>query len=300
MDRTLVVPGFAAGGVWRAASFRAACGGKGVNVARALVRLDRPALCLGPLGGVTGEAAAAAAEAEGLAARWTSIAGETRTCVIIVGDLGETTVINEPGPVISATEWAELCAALSDAAVTAQAVCISGSLPQGCPPGGFRQLLAGAAAASGAPAWVDSSGAALAEAVAAGAWIKVNAVEAGALLGERPVDAGDAPGAAREIQRRGAARVVITLGAEGAVLAMAGFVWRVSAPAVEPVNPVGSGDCFLAGLVSGLTAGARIETALATAAACGAANARHPAIASFAPGEVAALSASVEISRISG
>src|SRR5512132_4226494 len=103
IDRTLSVSGFAAGGVWRAQAVRAAAGGKGLNVARALLGLGQSMCCAGPLGGRTGRQVAALADAEGLPARWTWIGGETRTSVIVVGDGGETTVINEPGPCFRST-----------------------------------------------------------------------------------------------------------------------------------------------------------------------------------------------------
>ena len=296
LDRTLQVPGFAAGAVWRAAAVRAVCGGKGVNVARALLRLHRRPLCLGPLGGETGRAVAAAAAAEGLPARWTAIAGETRTCVIVVGDAGETTLISEPGPLVSHDEWTTFVAGVADAARSAQAVCISGSLPPGCPAGGFASLLA--AAAGGGAVWVDGSGGAVGEAMAAGTSVKINADEAEALLGSRITGVTDAVAAARALRSCGLSRVAITLGAAGAVMARADELWHVTAPRVVTVNAVGSGDCFLAGLVAGDIAGTAIAAVLAMAAACGAANARGSETAAFTADEVAALATRVEVHRI--
>jgi 1-phosphofructokinase family hexose kinase len=298
IDRTLRVPGFGAGGVWRATAVRAACGGKGVNVARALTRLRCPSLCLGPLGGAAGRAAAASAAAEGLAARWTLVAGETRTCIIVVGEAGATTVINEPGPELSGTEWAAVIAAVDEEARRARAVCISGSLTPGCSTETFARLLEAASVSS--PPWVDTSGAPLAVAVAAGASVKVNADEAGALLDGRIGGVADAVAAARALRVRGSSRVVITLGADGAVLATADGLWHVAAPPVAVVSAVGSGDCFLAGLVAHLADGASIEAALALAAACGAADTLRPEVAAFTAAEVTELAAAAAVRPLAG
>ncbi len=73
--------------------------------------------------------------------------------------------------------------------------------------------------------------------------------------------------------RRGPKAVAITIGAGGAVLMTGAGEWQATAPLVEAVNPVGSGDCFLAGLVAGLSEGRGEAEALRLATACGAANA---------------------------
>lgn len=289
IDRTLSVSGFAAGGVWRAHVARAAAGGKGLNVARALSGLGQPMCCAGLLGGAAGRQVAALADAEGLPARWTWIEGETRTSVIVVGDGGETTVINEPGPILSEREWERFVADVADAASEAAAVCISGSLPPGSPSGGLARLIA-AAGAGGRPVWLDTSGAALAEAVAgAPSGIKINAEEAVVLLGRPVRDPAEALAAARDIRRRRPDRVAITMGAEGAVLASGGGDWYASAPRIDAVNPVGSGDCFLAGLVAGLTDGRGEAEALRLATACGAANAMTSRAGAIEPADLARL-----------
>lgn len=273
VDRTLRVPGFAAGGVWRALDVHIAAGGKGLNVARALLRLEKPAHCAGLVGGGAGRRVAMLAEAEGLPARWTWIDGETRTSVIVVGDHSAATVINEPGPAISVTEWARFAADVAVAAKDCVAVCISGSLPRDYPASGMASLIA-AASAPGRPVWVDTSGGALQEAVAAASTcIKINGEEAEALLGQPVRNPPQALRAAREILRRGPRAAAITLGSAGAVLMTCAGGWHARSPLVEAVNPVGSGDCFLAGLVAGLSEGHGEAEALRLAMACGAANA---------------------------
>lgn len=281
IDRTLLVPGFSGGGVWRAANVSAVCGGKGINVARAVVALGHRATCTGMLAGHTGRLAAELAAAEGLRAVWTWTPGESRTCIIIVGSEGAATVINEPGCAISAAHWDRFACDVVMAACTADAICISGSLPPGAPRDALGVLIE-RAGRGGCPVWMDTSGAALVEAMGAAmrgsesaprVGIKVNAEEASSLVGQPVVSAEDAAIAAEVIRQRGTSRVVITLGAAGAVLVGDGIRLWARPPAIAEVNAVGSGDCFLAGLVAGWHGRGSPEDALRLATAAGAANA---------------------------
>jgi 1-phosphofructokinase family hexose kinase len=297
VDRTLTVPGFAAGAVWRAASVAAACGGKGVNVARAVAGLGHRAVCTGLLAGHSGRLAAELAKVEGLDAAWTRIDGETRTCVIVVGDAGEATVINEPGTAVSAGDWDRFAADVAGAAEGADSVCIAGSLPPGCPPGGLARLVATAGAAA-RPVWVDTSGPVLAEAVAAGAAIKINAPEAAALLGRAVATIADALDAAIEIRGRGAGVTAITLGGDGAVLVTGDGAWRARPPAIAVVSAVGSGDCFLAGLAAGLAEARAPEEALRLAVAAGTANALRTSAGSIDSGDLARILGATDTGRL--
>ena len=277
IDRTLEVPGFTAGGVWRAASVTARCGGKGVNVARAVVALGHRARCAGLLGGHMGRLAAETAAAEGLEARWTWTHSETRTCVIIVGSNGAASVINEPGSSITASDWDLFVTDVASAAADVNAVAISGSVPPGTPEGGLRELIERVGRKE-RRVWVDCGGTILADLLAGEpprglAGIKINAEEAASVVGG-PIDtAGTAMMAAETIRQRGAGTVVITMGAAGAVLLGDGTGLYARPPAIAAVNAVGSGDCFLAGLMAGWDERRSWEDALLLATAAGAANA---------------------------
>jgi fructose-1-phosphate kinase PfkB-like protein len=190
-------------------------------------------------------------------------------------------VINEPGCAISAAHWDRFVCEVAMAARTANAICISGSLPPGTPRDALRVLIE-RTGRGGCPVWMDTSGAALVEAMGtalSGAeigtrvGIKVNAEEAATLVGQPVVSPESAAVAAETIQQRGTSRVVITLGAAGAVLVSDGIRLWARPPAIAAVNAVGSGDCFLAGLVAGWHEHGSPEEALRLATAAGAANA---------------------------
>lgn len=300
-DRTLTVPGFRPGRVWRAAAVRAAPGGKGLNVARACRRLGLVPLCAGLLGGPVGHQIAQGTEAEGLAARWTWGTVETRTCVIVLGDGGEATVINEPGSPVGTEDWERLIGDVALAAEGAAAVTISGSLPPGVAEGAFARLIARAGAGRHRTVWVDASGSALTEALGARPFaIKVNASEAADAIGQPIACVADAIAAARTMRRRGIPLVAITLGHDGAVLCSEQGDWHAGTAAIDVVSPVGSGDCFLAGLVTGFLEGSSPADALRLATACGAANARRADVAAFERDALGPLLAASPIRAISG
>ncbi|GAA2877173.1 PfkB family carbohydrate kinase [Streptosporangium fragile] len=87
--------------------------------------------------------------------------------------------------------------------------------------------------------------------------------------------AGDAAGAARELLAEGPSAVLVTLGAEGSLVADASGITRVPALDVPVVDTTGCGDAYCAGFVAGLVDGrdvagaARLGTALAARVAGG-------------------------------
>jgi ribokinase len=98
----------------------------------------------------------------------------------------------------------------------------------------------------------------------------VNEHEAKVILGGSAV--GDTPEDwARILLAKGPKSVVVTLGAEGALVASAEGVSRVPAVKVDAVDTTGAGDSFTAALAYRLGAGASLAEAAAYAARVGAA-----------------------------
>lgn len=87
--------------------------------------------------------------------------------------------------------------------------------------------------------------------------------------------------AMRELSERGAERVVVTAGKDPALAFDGSRFWRITAPAIKAVNPIGSGDAFTAALVWRLLSGDDLGEACRWASAAGAANAL-----SLLPGEM--------------
>ena len=102
------------------------------------------------------------------------------------------------------------------------------------------------------------------------ALIKPSLREFEELLGESFAEPAAQAAAALRLVREGtAARVAVSLGADGAVLATAEGVVRIPALPVRVVGTVGAGDSFVAAMVLALSRGALPRDALAWGAAAG-------------------------------
>ena len=282
LDRTMVVPDFAIGHISRIDRAIAVPGGKGMNVARAVKILGGAPLAMGLLGGHTGRMIAALWAEAGLEAEWTSFDGETRTCTIIANSEGVSTVINESG-LITPADWKALADDICRAAERddVSAVCLCGSLPLGAPADAPGQLIA-RLKMMGARVWVDSSRAALRNAIRAKPFaIKVNRDEIAAALGMKLFRTGDIISAARSLIDAGTRVVVVSAGAEGALLVTENRIVSARPPAIQAVDPIASGDCLHAGLVTAMAAGEDIAEALRSGVAAGTVNALYAGGAQF-------------------
>jgi len=250
LDRTLVAPGFALGQSRTVDHALTLGGGKGLNVARALHGLGRDVLALGLVGGPTGETIRIALDGEGLPYQLTEISGESRTCTAIVDpETGIATEINEPGPSIHERELDRFLDLFREKVPEARLVALSGSLPDGVPTDFYARLIE-IARGSGVPCVLDSRGSALREGLAAGPFLaKPNQHEAAELFGAvfDPEDSG-----VLAALPAGLTLLAITLGAAGALLHGPTGSWRALAPAVRPIDTVGAGDSFVAGLCAAL------------------------------------------------
>ncbi|MDQ6715772.1 MAG: PfkB family carbohydrate kinase, partial [Actinomycetota bacterium] len=138
-------------------------GGKGVNAAGVLTTLGVPATATGLLGGRAGEDIVADLDRRGIAHAFFRCAEESRRTVNVVSvDDGDATIFNEPGPVVSPSEWDDLLAGLPPLieSTGCTAVVLAGSLPRGVPADAYGQLVA-AVRGRGARVVLDADGAAL-------------------------------------------------------------------------------------------------------------------------------------------
>ena len=215
---------------------------------------------------------------DGVIDRHTTIEAGTRVCFIVVEpDSGRSTVLNEPGPQVTADETNQLLDALRGDCAAGDLLILSGSLPDSIEPTVAGQVVA-IGRAAGARTVVDIHSAALRIAAAERPWmLKCNRRELLELLDAPELDGAPAlPDLAARMQAVraiGIEIVVVTLGAEGALLADAVGIIHASAPAIEEVNPTGSGDLLLAGLAVGIERGERPRDAIALGVACGTAGA---------------------------
>ncbi|MFH9425858.1 1-phosphofructokinase family hexose kinase [Streptomyces sp. NPDC017529] len=253
-------------------------GGKGINVARVLTALGHETVATGFAGGGTGDALRAllAQETE-VTDALVPVGGATRRTVAVVdASTGDTTQLNEPGPIVTPAEWDAFTATYRELLSGARAVALCGSLPPGVPVDVYARLTR-AAHTAGVPVLLDTSGEPLRRGLAARPDLaKPNADELAALTGStEPLRA------ARDARRRGAHTVAASLGAEGMLVVTADGAWQAAPPERIAGNPTGAGDSAVAGLLSGLVEGLPWPARLARAVALSAATVRAPAAGEF-------------------
>ena len=228
-------------------------GGKAVNVARILHALGEPVELLVPLGGPEGEGMARDLAGLGIATNVVRNGVPTRRTVTVVDDLS-TTVLVEPAALDC---WSEVLVAFSALLQSAEVVVISGVVPTGVPQDGMSTLV-GLVRAADIPVIVDTSGAALADALSASpTMVKPNADELA-----RVAKAGDPVAAAGQLARRYGTTVIASVGAEGLVAATSGRTWIATPAAVLDGNPTGAGDAVVAGLARALRADPQVAERL--------------------------------------
>lgn len=269
LDRTVEVERLDRGAVIRGLSARVEPGGKGVNVTRALLANGVPSRPVLTCGGEEGQHLVRLLEADGVEPVCVWIDEHTRSNLTLAEPDGTVTKVNEPGPELTPGDFERVEAALlAEVARPSAWVVMCGSMPPGLPIASFTALCRHITEA-GVRLAVDTSGPALrAAAVAGAALLKPNRDELAEVVGGSLPSLGDVIGAARELTAWGAGAVLVSLGAEGAVLVDDDGVSIGSAPVARPRSAVGAGDALLAGF---LAAGAKGDSALAEALAWGAA-----------------------------
>jgi 1-phosphofructokinase family hexose kinase len=304
VDKLFEVEDLVLGEIHRPDLFLALPGGKGIHVAQVATALGAEAVATGILAGHTGRWVAETLAAEGVRAEFAWGVGETRSSLSVADRAtGRLTEFYEDGVPAMAADWSALVEVVDRLVGGASWLALAGSLPAAADTEGYPRLMA-AARRAGVPVAVDSRGQALTRVIDDGPeLVKINVHEATELLGRAVGDVAQAREAAVEIRSRagGAGHaVVITLGERGMVLVdPAGDVWY-GAVAARGSYPVGSGDAFLAGLLTALTAGEPWPGAVALGLGAAAANAEIPGAARLDPRRARELAGSAEISALAG
>ena len=271
LDQTVWVPGFRAGEVNRAVRDETSPGGKGVNVAAFLAGFGVNVAATGFLGRANAGFFEEFLAGRGIAPCFIPVDGVTRTGIKIVDDDGGTTTdVNFPGFAVSGAELSALEEVVGRLAAPGRWLVLAGSLPREAPAATYRRLAEIVHAAGGWVA-VDTSGPALAEALAAGPdLVKPNRVELEELGGRALPDLASLRAAAGDLAAGGVETVVVSLGSEGALFVRGGEAVFARPPAVRVASTVGAGDAMVAGTIVGLRRRLPLDGVAAVATACSA------------------------------
>lgn len=249
-------------------------GGKGLNVARVLNQLGADVAATGFLGGSLGGFIRTELNAMGIQDLFVPIKDETRNCIGIIHE-GKQTEILESGPELEEDEAALFLEKFADFSKQATLLTLSGSLPKGLPTD-FYQHLVRLANSMSVPVLLDTNGALLTSIIASEHkpyLIKPNAEELADLLGLPSVTEVEIIEALQSSLFKGIEWIVVTLGADGAIVKNGKIIFRATTPNIHVVNAVGSGDSVIAGFALGITRDLPVEELIKFGLAMGVLNA---------------------------
>lgn len=300
IDKTYFMPAIAAGRSNRVARVIAQPGGKGLNVARVVRLLGEQVVAAGIVGGDNGAYIEQELTRQGIRHDFIRVDGESRICLNVIPETGEAFELLEPGPEICRQEIDALLSKLDRLAETSSVIVLSGSVPAGCPPQIYEEIVSRLAPWE-TPVILDTSGAPLAHGVRARPYmIKPNQEEMAALSGASSAveDRQAMLASIFKLMEDGIRCVAATLGEHGALIGLDGEIYRMDAIPVQPVNTVGCGDAFVAGMAVGLHRGLPYEDCMKLAIACSASNALHDAAGVIDPVQAADIARLVRIEPV--
>jgi tagatose 6-phosphate kinase len=304
LDKTLTVPPWRPGDSVRGLAVREVVGGKGNNVARALTRLGRAARPVTLLGGLVGTRCQDLLRADDqLDPLVVPTAAPTRVILTVRTEGSpDQTAFFDPDPEITPGETDALFHALESAlsAGGIEALTLSGSSPSGATHGLYSDLIA-LARSRRVPVFLDTYGPAL-DAIW-GFWpdaIQLNRREAAVHLRTTASALTEAQILAllANWSRHGVRCGIVTDGPRAALVQLCGRLYRAVPPSIAAVNPIGSGDCLLAGLVDAWLSGSDLEAMLRHGMACAVANALVWDAGAIDPNEVRRQDAAIVLEPI--
>jgi 1-phosphofructokinase family hexose kinase len=302
LDRTLTVPNFQRGQRHRASDVLTLAGGKGINIARALKRLDVPVVATGLAGGRTGTRIVEELTAEAILNDFVRIGEESRTSTAVVDPTESSySEINEWGPKVTTDELETLLEKLHYLSRGADFVVFAGTLPRGVEESFYGEAIRDLGR-RGVHVVLDSEGQPLRFGTEAEPWlVSPNQREAEHVVGQELEDEEDFLMALDALAELGARNVHITLESGGYALFREERHprrYRAVAPSVEPISTVGAGDVLLAQFIAAHVAGKPAEEALKVAVAAGAASTLEVGAGRFDPRDAGRLVAGVQVAEL--
>jgi 6-phosphofructokinase 2 len=245
-------------------------GGGGINIARALKKLGEDAIAIFPSGGYTGKYFNHLLEMEEITSVIIESNNETRENIIVFDEAGNNQYrFGMPGTGVTENEWKK-CMHAAEQIDDIEFIIASGSLPPGVPVNIYAQL-AKIAKNKNAKFIVDTSADALKYAVGGGVYmLKPNLGELSFLAGKNEIQPGEVSRIAKDIIAKGKCEVmVVSMGANGAMLVTDKIAEIFIPPAVKRKSTVGAGDSMVAGIVFYLLQGKELLQSVQYGVACG-------------------------------
>ena len=273
LDYVVQVDDFAVGEINRTRTESIYPGGKGINVSLVLQNLGLPSVALGFTAGFSGAEIERLLQEAGCRCDFIAVkAGYSRINTKIIS--GAETALNGQGPQLSEAELAALFNKLRRLTQD-DVLVLAGSIPASLPDNIYEQILE-LLQPVGTRVVVDATGDLLLKVLKYRPFlIKPNHEELGEFFGRGPLlTEEEILAAAQKLQQQGARNVLVSRGANGALLLDEnGKLHKQASPKGTLVNSVGAGDSMVAGFLAGYLQTQDYDVALRLGVAAGSASA---------------------------
>ena len=285
LQKTLVFPSLIRDTVNRTGEYRLDASGKGINVSRVLTQLGKECRHLTQLGGVLRPLFLELCARDGLEVEWVESSSPVRFCYTIIEEAEKiVTELVEESERVGEGTGERLLEAFQALVRECSTLIVSGTKAAGFPDTLIPEMVR-RAKAEGRRVVLDVRGQDLLYSLPFGPdIIKPNLFEfistfAPELVSKNSISGGEADVKKTagkiwaELYEKYPCRLVLTRGADSVWYAEKGELAEYTFESVEPLNTVGSGDAFTAGLAAALEEGASLKDAVAAGALCGKRNA---------------------------
>ena len=273
LDYVVQVDDFSVGEINRTRTESIYPGGKGINVSLVLQNLGLPSVALGFTAGFSGAEIERLLQEAGCRCDFIAVkAGYSRINTKIIS--GAETALNGQGPQLSEAELAALFNKLRRLTQD-DVLVLAGSIPASLPDNIYEQILE-LLQPVGTRVVVDATGDLLLKVLKYRPFlIKPNHEELGEFFGRGPLlTEEEILAAAQRLQQQGARNVLVSRGANGALLLDEnGKLHKQASPKGTLVNSVGAGDSMVAGFLAGYLQTQDYDAALRLGVAAGSASA---------------------------
>ena len=271
LDKSTHFKGLVAEQKIRCSEPRFDAGGGGINVSKAISRLNGNSFALFTSGGPLGKMLEELVTKEAIDFQAIPIQTWTRESFVAVDEYTNSQYrFGFTGGELTKEEEKAILTATAN--LKSKFLVASGSLNEGLS-SDFYQKVAEIAKASNSKLIVDTSGEALKKVLETGAYlIKPNVGELAKLIGVERLEMEEVDEAAKTIIAKGGAEiVVVSLGPQGAVLVTKDNFEYVPAPNVAKKSTVGAGDSMVGGIVWALSQNKSLKDVIRWGVACGSA-----------------------------
>jgi len=244
-------------------------GGGGINVSKAIAKLGGKSTCIFTSGGSSGEMLEELIVKENLESCVIKTKNWTRENFIAFENTSKAQYrFGFPGNEFYEDEKDKILQTIKE--LKTDYLVISGSLNEGLSKN-FYQKIAEIAKESNIKVIVDTSGEALQKVLETGVYlIKPNIGELAKLIGVERLELPEVEKAAKKlIEDKSAEILVVSLGAEGAILVTKDETHLVKAPKVEKKSTVGAGDSMVGGMVWALSQNKTLKEVIQIGVCCG-------------------------------